>query len=216
MLQSGSSANLMCDCHVYQLGRANARDLLDLAAPLQDTAFIERFWGNLAAIWAKLMTIGPCHVDFSQAAHRRVRHCPCLSMKLARLAYKGSVCKFQIGMSTSTRPVWTYTTIMDVSGICGFLQPHHKIRPLWEALLRQFGGGPGKLNDCHVALFDCLLPLMNSCRATGDDAAAISHLQSVLGIYTRVLPLPIPELGEPCRSYLPEDPTDTTLDSIAG
>ncbi|KAK9850287.1 hypothetical protein WJX84_011593, partial [Apatococcus fuscideae] len=73
--------------------------------------------------------------------------------------------------------------------------PHHKIRPLWEALLRQFGGGPGKLNDCHVALFDCLLPLMNSCRATGDDAAAISNLHSVLSIYARVLPLPIPELG---------------------
>ena len=40
---------------------------------------------------------------------------------------------------------------------------------------------------------------MNSCRATGDDAAAISNLQSVLGIYARVLPLPIPELGERCH-----------------
>ena len=84
----------------------------------------------------------------------------------------------------------------------GRLQPHHKIRPLWEAMLRQFGGGPGKLNGCHVALFDCLLPLMNSCRATGDDAAAISNLQSVLSTYARVLPLPIPELGKPFTGSL--------------
>ncbi len=75
------------------------------------------------------------------------------------------------------------------------LQPHAKIRPLWEALLQQFGRGPGKLNDCHVALFDCLLPLMNCCRAAGDDATAITHLQTVLSIYARVLPIPIPELG---------------------
>ena len=78
----------------------------------------------------------------------------------------------------------------------GVLQPHARLRPQWEALLKQFGGGPGKLNDCHVALFDCLLPLMNCCRATGDDAAAITHLQTVLSIYSRVLPIPIQETGE--------------------
>ena len=37
---------------------------------------------------------------------------------------------------------------------------------------------------------------MNCCRATGDDTAAITHLQNVLSIYARVLPIPIPELGE--------------------
>ena len=39
----------------------------------------------------------------------------------------------------------------------------------FEALLARVGA-PGQLHRWHVHAFDCLTPLMNACRATGDPA----------------------------------------------
>ncbi len=65
----------------------------------------------------------------------------------------------------------------------------------FEALLARVGA-PGQLHRWHVHAFDCLTPLMNACRATGDPAGSLTHASTVVaGIEAIRGPVPSVELG---------------------
>ena len=75
------------------------------------------------------------------------------------------------------------------------LQKYKEARVRFEALLARVGA-PGQLHRWHVHAFDCLTPLMNACRATGDPAGSLNHANAVVaGIEAVQGPVPSVELG---------------------